>query len=119
MRSKRQVLIGKRTSNKRGTHTVQWDTKCNYQKEGDYEVFQKDCRTLVRNVGEIPCRRLQSDACGSGGKLLRLTQRFLWLWNSTRDVHCDCSFNICLVKSKGGSHLQVQKVHILQLELKY
>lgn len=45
MRSKRQVLTGKRTWNKGGTHIVQCDTKCNYQKEGDYEVLQKGCRT--------------------------------------------------------------------------
>lgn len=66
---------------------VQWDTKCHYQKKGDYEVLQKDCRTLVRNAGEIPCQRLQSDAQGSRGKLLRHTKRLLSLWNSTLDVH--------------------------------
>lgn len=102
MRSKRQVLTGKRTQNKRGTHIVQCDTKCNYQKEGDYEVLQKGCRTLVRNAGEIPCQRLQSDAF----LRLTLTQRLLWLCNSTLDVQW---IVLSIVKSKGGSHLQVQK----------
>lgn len=41
MRNNKQVLTGKRTYNKRETHIVQCDTKCNYQSEGDYEALQK------------------------------------------------------------------------------